>query len=238
MQHLAAPFAALDLLSTCNHLSTVSYCIQLALDRLHAIVHNIAVPVDLTNRDEIVRAACSSLNSKVVSTYANTVAPFAFDAFLSVRIRRVGTDTTIAPDNNGDSAKAKADTDAKDGSNKNGGSAALLKNIGDSMGLDTSDAPQGTSHNALTKARNDFVDPTNIRTVNVVDGSIDDTDAVDGLLFNQSTSRGGFCRRPRVTNAKVALIQFSLSTPKTAVDSSLIIQVYTAMDRVLREQRQ
>jgi len=41
----------------------------------------------------------------------------------------------------------------------------------------------------------------------------------------------------RVANAKIGLIQFCLSAPKTNIDNSIVISDYAQMDRVLKEER-
>jgi len=60
---------------------------------------------------------------------------------------------------------------------------------------------------------------------------------IDGLVFtNQkpSKSAGG---PSRIKDAKIALIQFCLSSPKTDVENSIVVSDYQAMDRILREER-
>merc|ERR1711871_862205 len=41
----------------------------------------------------------------------------------------------------------------------------------------------------------------------------------------------------RVENAKVGLIQFCLSAPKTDMENNVVVSDYAAMDRLLREER-
>ncbi len=62
------------------------------------------------------------------------------------------------------------------------------------------------------------VDLRDIRIVKKLGGTIDDTELVDGIVFTQkaSHSAGG---PTRVENAKVGLIQFCLTAPKTDVSS-------------------
>ncbi|KAH8054511.1 hypothetical protein JL722_8860 [Aureococcus anophagefferens] len=43
--------------------------------------------------------------------------------------------------------------------------------------------------------------------------------------------------RPGVANAKIGLIQFCLSAPKTDMENSVVVSDYAAMDRLLREER-
>merc|ERR1719331_2446148 len=59
---------------------------------------------------------------------------------------------------------------------------------------------------------------------------------VDGLVLTQKLARaaGG---PTRVSNAKVGLIQFCLSAPKTDMESNVQVRDYAQMDRLLREER-
>jgi len=41
----------------------------------------------------------------------------------------------------------------------------------------------------------------------------------------------------RVLNPKIGLIQFCISPPKTDMENSVVVNEYTAMDRILREER-
>jgi T-complex protein 1 subunit delta len=43
-----------------------------------------AIPVELSNRDTLVKSASTALNSKVVSRYSKVLSPLAVDAALSV----------------------------------------------------------------------------------------------------------------------------------------------------------
>ncbi|VDP51723.1 unnamed protein product [Soboliphyme baturini] len=53
-----------------------------------------------------------------------------------------------------------------------------------------------------------------------------------------SKSRVGVSGAPkRVEKAKIALIQFQLSPPKTDMENQVVITDYTQMDRALREER-
>lgn len=190
--------AALDLLGSGIHPSAISDSFQVALDKSLSIVKQIAVPVNLDDRQALVQAASTSLNSKVVSEYANLLAPIAVDAVLTVK-----SGSLAAMSANG--AKEAAEKDSR-----------------------------GVSASSTTS----FVDLKNIRTVKKLGGTIDDTETVDGLLLNQGACKGGSSSPSRVQNAKVALIQFCLSPPKTDVENSVVVQDYTAMDRILREERQ
>jgi len=80
------------------------------------------------------------------------------------------------------------------------------------------------------------VDLKDIRIVPKLGGTIDDTEMVDGLVLTQNVSRaaGG---PTRVENAKIGLIQFCLSAPKTDMESNIQVRDYQQMDRLLREER-
>eukprot|EP00953_Heterococcus_sp_UTEX-ZZ885_P022171 12287-Heterococcus_DN1.PRE.12 len=67
-------------------------------------------------------------------------------------------------------------------------------------------------------------------------GTIDDTELVDGLVFEKGVKKtaGG---PTRVENAKIGLIQFCLSAPKTDMENNVVVSDYAAMDRILREER-
>lgn len=73
-----------------------------------------------------------------------------------------------------------------------------------------------------------------IRVVQQVGGTVNDTELVDGVVFPKKGSQGG---PSRVENAKIALIQFCLSAPKTDMENNVVVSEYAAMDRILREER-
>lgn len=80
------------------------------------------------------------------------------------------------------------------------------------------------------------VDLRDIKIVKRLGGTIEDTELIDGLVFNQ---KGGGQGGPnKVEKAKIGLIQFCISPPKTDMDNSVIVSDYAQMDRVLREERQ
>ena len=67
-------------------------------------------------------------------------------------------------------------------------------------------------------------------------GTVDDTELVQGLVFTQKASKsaGGPSRMP---NAKIAVLQFQLSPPKTDIENTVIVSDYQQMDRILKEER-
>jgi T-complex protein 1 subunit delta len=146
--------AAQQLLNKGIHPTIISESFQQALKGATEILKNMSDPVDLADRDSLLKSATTSLSSKVVSQYSNLLSPIAVDAVLRV-------------------------VDPK------------------------------TSQN---------VDLRDIRVVKKLGGTIDETELVDGIVFAQKASHvaGG---PSRITNAKIGLIQFCLSAPKTNVSS-------------------
>jgi len=80
------------------------------------------------------------------------------------------------------------------------------------------------------------VDLRDIRIVQQIGGTLDDTELVDGLVFSKGSTKsaGG---PSQVSKAKIALIQFCLSAPKTDMDNNVVVSDYAAMDRILRDER-
>jgi len=80
------------------------------------------------------------------------------------------------------------------------------------------------------------VDLRDIKIVKKLGGTIDDTELIEGLVFTQSAqnSAGG---PTRVENAKIGLIQFQLSPPKSNMDNKVVVEHYSQLDRILKQQR-
>lgn len=218
--------AALDLLGSGIHPSAISDAFAVALDKSLDIVEGMAVPVDLDDREALIQAAATSLNSKVVSQYSNLLAPIAVDSVLKVK----GTaHKAITNPVNGSAGVINGSPVAGTGAP---GMVSVL-----TPGAASGSIPRDPGR-ASADATTSLVDLKNIRTVKKIGGTIDDTQLVDGLILTQEVSKGGSNAVTKVTNAKVALIQFCLSPPKTDVENSVVVQDYAAMDRILREERQ
>eukprot|EP01069_Polyplicarium_translucidae_P008673 Polyplicarium_translucidae@DN3244_c0_g1_i1.p2 len=162
-----------DLLERGIHPQAISDCFRQASLQAEAVLKEMSTAVELSDRQSLVQAASTSLNSKVVSQSSALLAPIAVDAVMHV--------------------------------------------------ID----PQIT----------DNVDLRNIRVSKKLGGTVDDTELVKGLIFtDQKISRaaGG---RTRVANAKIGLIQFCLSAPKTDMQNTITIKDYAGMDRLRREER-
>nr|KAF6307672.1 chaperonin containing TCP1 subunit 4 [Myotis myotis] len=78
------------------------------------------------------------------------------------------------------------------------------------------------------------VDLRDIKIVKKLGGTIDDCELVEGLVLTQKVANSGITR---VEKAKIGLIQFCLSAPKTDMDNQIVVSDYVQMDRVLREER-
>lgn len=66
------------------------------------------------------------------------------------------------------------------------------------------------------------VDLRDISIVKKGGGTIDDTQRIEGLVFQHKTAKsaGG---PTKVANAKIALIQFCISPPKTDIESNIVL---------------
>ena len=154
------------------HPSVISKAWGKAVTHAGAILEKVAAPVKLRDREMLVKAAKTSLSSKVISQYADTFAPIAVDSVLRVI-----------------------------------------------------DADEATN-----------VDLDDIRIVTKIGGTMDDTELVDGIVFGKGMHKpasGGAV----IENARIALIQFCLSAPKTDIDNQVVVSEYSQMDRILREER-
>lgn len=95
------------------------------------------------------------------------------------------------------------------------------------LGITPSSTPEDIPNN---------VDLRDIRIVQQVGGTIDETELIHGLVLNAPRTHAPGA--PTVMqNAKIALIQFCLSAPKTDMDNTVVVEDYSAMDRLLREER-
>jgi T-complex protein 1 subunit delta len=164
--------AAQNLLERGYHPTLVSEAFLKSSKKAQEIMREMAIPVELNDRESLLKSAVTSLNSKVVSQNANLLAPIAVDAVLKV-------------------------IDPKTATN---------------------------------------VDLTDVKIVKKLGGTIDDTELVEGIVFPKKAvhAAGG---PTRVENAKIGLIQFQLSAPKTNMDNSVYVSDHTQIDRILKEER-
>lgn len=163
---------ASELLERGIHPTTVSDAFNAAAAKALEFLEAAAVPVAAGDRDALIRAASTSLSSKVVHQYSRLLAPMAADCILKIA----------------DPARPEA-TDLRD-----------------------------------------------VRVVAKLGGTIDDSEAVEGLVLDSRAARGAG-GPTRVEGARIALVQFQVSPPKSDLENSVVISDYAQMDRVLKEER-
>jgi len=161
--------ASAQLLDKGIHPTTISSAFQKAGEFAAGVLTDMSIPINLDERDNLIKASDISLGSKVVSQYSGILSPMAVDAVLRVTDRE---------------------------------------------------------HPSM-------VDLRDIRVIPKLGGTIEDSEISSGLILKQR------CRTDirNIKNAKVGLIQFCLSPPKTDMDNQVIVNDYSQMDRVLREER-
>ncbi|KAF5843760.1 chaperonin complex component [Dunaliella salina] len=161
-----------DLLDRGVHPTIVSDAFNMAAQKACEVLEQVSVSVDLDDRASLVRAATTSLSSKVVSQYSSLLSPMAVDCVLRV----------------------------------------------------------------MDPARPNMLDLRDIKVLPKSGGTVDDSELIDGLVFDQKAAKaaGGPIK---VEKAKIALIQFCISPPKTDLENNVIISDYSQMDRVYKEER-
>ncbi|KAF7990156.1 hypothetical protein HCN44_009891 [Aphidius gifuensis] len=142
-----------------------------ALKAVEILSWSMAIPVDLSDTESLIKASATSLNSKVVFQQSGLLAPLAVDAVLKIT----------------EPGKEQA-TDLKD--------IKIIKQLG---------------------------------------GTVEDTELIEGLVFTQKSCNINGPKR--IEKVKIGLIQFCISPPKTDMDHNVVVSDYSAMDRVLKEER-
>eukprot|EP00916_Digyalum_oweni_P023014 GHVL01038192.1.p1 GENE.GHVL01038192.1~~GHVL01038192.1.p1 ORF type:complete len:368 (+),score=61.76 GHVL01038192.1:75-1178(+) len=165
--------ASETLLNKGIHPQLITKAFLMCAEKSEEILENMSLKIKLEDRESLLQAAMTSLQSKVVASSAGLLAPLAVDAVLKV--------------------------------------------------VD------------ITKATN--VDLTDIRISKKLGATIDESELVEGLVFVENKiARNAFCPS-RVSNAKIGLIQFCMSPPKTDMENQVAIKDYASIDRLLREER-
>uniref|UniRef100_A0A6A7G6F9 T-complex protein 1 subunit delta n=1 Tax=Hirondellea gigas TaxID=1518452 RepID=A0A6A7G6F9_9CRUS len=80
------------------------------------------------------------------------------------------------------------------------------------------------------------VDLNDIRVLTKLGGTVEDTELVDGLVFNQKAVHAAD-GPTLVKGAKIGLIQFQLSAPKPDMDNSIYVKENNEIDRIFKEER-
>lgn len=81
------------------------------------------------------------------------------------------------------------------------------------------------------------VDLRNIRVNKKKGGTIDETSIIDGLCFPNNRPRRKAGGPTKMANAKIAVIQFCLSSPKTDIENTVTVKTHQDIDRILREEK-
>lgn len=163
---------AQDLLARGVHPTVISDAFGKAANKATEVLESVATPVNMDERESLIKAATTSLSSKVVSQYSSLLSPMAVDAILKV----------------------------------------------------------------IDPQRPDMLDLRDIKVVCKTGGTVDDSELVEGLVFDQKAAKGAG-GPTRMEKAKVALIQFCVSPPKTDIENSVVVSDYAAMDRIYKEER-
>jgi T-complex protein 1 subunit delta len=60
---------------------------------------------------------------------------------------------------------------------------------------------------------------------------------IDGLVFTHNKVSHGAGGPSKIVNPKIGLVQFCISSPKTDMENTVVVGEYSAMDRILKEER-
>jgi len=84
--------------------------------------------------------------------------------------------------------------------------------------------------------RPDEMDLRDIKVLKKIGGTLDDSEIIYGLVLDYKTYK--VTETPqRIENAKICLAQFHISSPKSNIDSSVVVGDYKQMDQSMREER-
>ena len=89
----------------------------------------------------------------------------------------------------------------------------------------------------INKEHDTNADLRDIYVGKVLGGTVDDTEMVDGCILVDKRAATSANGPTQMKDAKIGLIQFQLSAPKTDMESSVVVHEYTAMDRILKEEK-
>lgn len=161
----------LKLLQKGVHPTVISDAFGLCSDKAVEVLENMSTKLDLSERDTLIKSAITSLGSKVISQYSDTLAPLAVDAVLKIIDPKIATN----------------------------------------------------------------VDLRDVKIVKKLGGTLEDTELVEGFVFDQPCIKR--CGGPsKMKNAKIGLIQFCISPPKTDMDSQVVVSDSAMIDRILKEE--
>jgi len=89
----------------------------------------------------------------------------------------------------------------------------------------------------IDKDKPSIIDLKDIRIVKKLGGTLDETETFEGLLLGNNKASHLANGPTKVANAKIALIQFCISPPKTDMDQSIVVANDAAMDRVIEQEK-
>jgi T-complex protein 1 subunit delta len=89
----------------------------------------------------------------------------------------------------------------------------------------------------IDKEHDDNVDLRDINVSKKLGGTVDDSELIDGLVFVDKKASHFAGGPSKIKDAKIGLVQFVLSAPKTDLENNVVVHDYTAMDRILKEER-
>lgn len=81
-------------------------------------------------------------------------------------------------------------------------------------------------------------DLRNIHVSKKLGGTIDESELIDGLCFVDKKASHLAGGPTRIENAKIAIVQFPISAPKSDMESNIVVGNDAAMDRIIKEERQ
>ena len=90
----------------------------------------------------------------------------------------------------------------------------------------------------IDRATADNVDLKNIHVSKKLGGTIDESELINGLCFVDKKASHLAGGPTRIENAKIGLIQFPISAPKSDMESNFVVGNDAAMDRIIKEERQ
>lgn len=153
------------------HPILISEYFQKAAQKVCEIFSGMSHTIDIFNTNELIKAATTSLSSKIVSQNSAFLAPLAVESVMKI-----------------------------------------------------------VNHERKTVNLND------IRLIKKVGGTIENTELVNGVVLNQNVVKnaGG---PTRMEKAKIGLIKFQISSPKSDTENNIFINDYRQMDKILKEER-
>jgi T-complex protein 1 subunit delta len=90
----------------------------------------------------------------------------------------------------------------------------------------------------IDKETDTNVDLRNVHVSKKLGGTIDESELIEGLCFVDKKASHLAGGPTRIENAKIAIVQFPISAPKSDMESNVVVGNDAAMDRIIKEERQ